>query len=475
MKARKPRWTTEMPPAKNREESMRIRTRKDLTFLVLGLLAAAFPLEAVEARSPWTGAPEQKIMGLMTVWAEAKFNFPYFDRIPDVDWDAKAGEFISRALSAEGLEAYYDVLMEFAALLKDGHTRVLPPWMLAKPGHDIPPLELQALGGGFYVARTGDTEEIRTQGIRPGLQVLEIEEIPARTYLNERVLRFGRWGSPQADEALGLMGVLSGPKDSRVTLKVQGPDGPARLVSLNRNSADRDGRPFVWRFMRWYMFDPLIETRMIEPGICYIRISNFGSKAAEEFLKVFDGLDFSGLKGIILDLRHNPGGDSDQAYAVIGCLTDRPLQGSKWKSLCYVPAFRSWGQPTGWKEDGPAVIEPRAGRRFSGPLAVLTGPGTFSAAEDFLVPLQYAKRAVLVGEKTAGSTGNPIRVPLPGGGTFMVVSKRDTFPDGREFVGIGIQPDVEVHPTPKDLLEGTDSVLGKAVDVIKNWGFYRRQ
>jgi len=45
------------------------------------------------------------------------------------------------------------------------------------------------------------------------------------------------------------------------------------------------------------------------------------------------------------------------------------------------------------------------------------------------------------------------------------------FPDGREFVGIGIQPDVEVHPTQKDLLKGTDPVLQKGIDVIRNWVF----
>jgi carboxyl-terminal processing protease len=88
------------------------------------------------------------------------------------------------------------------------------------------------------------------------------------------------------------------------------------------------------------------------------------------------------------------------------------------------------------------------------------------------VPLQYSQRAVLVGEKTAGSTGNPISVPLPGGGTFMVVSKRELFPDGREFVGIGISPDVPVHLTQQDLLQGTDPVLNKGIDVIRNWAVY---
>jgi hypothetical protein len=56
----------------------------------------------------------------------------------------------------------------------------------------------------------------------------------------------------------------------------------------------------------------------------------------------------------------------------------------------------------------------------------------------------------------------------------MVVSKRNMFPDGREFVGIGISPDVEVHPTQKDLLKGTDPVLQKGIDVIRNWALYHK-
>jgi len=326
------------------------------------------------------------------------------------------------------------------------------------------------------VARTGDTEEIRRQKIFPGLEVLEIgEQIPVRTYLKENVLRFNSNGTPQADETIGLIGILSGPKGSQVPLKVKDPDGTVRELSLTRNSTEKNGAVFQWRSVRWYMFDPLIETRMVDPDICYIRVSNFGSgKVVEEFQKVFDRLDLSRIKGILLDVRYNMGGSSNHAYSIVSFLTELPLKASKWKSFSYVPAHRSWGRPTGWLEGGPSVIEPRNGSRYRGPLAVLTGPGTYSAAEDFLVPLKYAKRAMLVGEKTAGSTGNPISVNLPGGGIFMVVSKRDTFPDGQEFVGIGIQPDVEVHPTQQDLLKGTDPVLQKGIEVIRNWDSYRR-
>ena len=460
---------------------MRYKVLQKALFLPAIAMALGFFLpaqggqEANPSLGSWTGSVEQKLLGLMTIWSEAKFNFPYFDRIPDIDWDAKVQAYIPRVLSADSLDGYYEVLMEFAALLKDGHTRVIPPWMFVKPGSDHPPLELQAVEGNFFVARTGDSEEIRTQRIFPGLEVLGIGGVPVRTYLKENILRFNSWGTPQADESIGLIGILSGPKNSQLPLKVKDPDGTVRQVSLTRISTDKDGSTFLPRWVRWYMIDPPIETRMVRPDICYIRISNFGNdKVVEEFQIVFDRLDLLRIKGIILDVRYNPGGNSDHAYSIIGCLTDQPMKATKWKSLSYVPAHRSWGRPTGWLEGGPSVIEPRDGKRFSGPLVVLTGPGTFSAAEDFLVPLQYAKRAVLVGEKTAGSTGNPINIPLPGGGRFMVVSKRDMFPDGREFVGIGIQPDVEVHPTQKDLLQGTDPVLLQGIDVIMNWALYQK-
>ena len=141
---------------------------------------------------------------------------------------------------------------------------------------------------------------------------------------------------------------------------------------------------------------------------------------------------------------------------------------TRWKSFKYVPAYRSWGQKTGWEEHAPYGVTPREGKRYLGPLVVLTGKATFSSAEDFLAPLKQSGRAILVGQKTSGSTGNPIYVDLPGGGKFRVVSKRDVFADGTEFVGYGIAPDVPIAPTQKDLLEGRDVVLEKAIDVLKN-------
>jgi len=56
----------------------------------------------------------------MTIWSEAKYNFPWFDKRPGLDWDAKVQEYIPRVIAAQDIESYYRVLTEFAVLLQDG-------------------------------------------------------------------------------------------------------------------------------------------------------------------------------------------------------------------------------------------------------------------------------------------------------------------------------------------------------------------
>ncbi len=100
---------------------------------------------------------------------------------------------------------------------------------------------------------------------------------------------------------------------------------------------------------------------------------------------------------------------------------------------------------------------------------MLIGPETNSAAEDFVVPLHAAGRATIVGQKSRGSTGQPLQFSfLDGKIRGRVCTKRDTYPDGREFVGVGIIPDVEVNPSPADIIAGRDVILEKGIDILKS-------
>ena len=61
----------------------------------------------------------------------------------------------------------------------------------------------------------------------------------------------------------------------------------------------------------------------------------------------------------------------------------------------------------------------------------------------------------------------PLQITLPGGGGARICTKRDTFPDGTDFVGVGVIPDVEIHPTAADIAAGRDRVFEEGVATLK--------
>ena len=456
-----------------------IRFSTVLTVAWISLAGSALAQDQSQRQEEaWTGSVEQKVWGLMTVWSTAKYNFPFFDQRPGLNWDEKAREYLPRAIAAPDMAAYYDVLCELAALLKDGHTAVNRPGGPFDPSQDWPPLEVQVIDGKYIVARLEETAEMRRNKIEPGLEILAVDGVPVDEYFHDRVVRYESRGTRQADEAIGIIKLLVGPRGSAVELKVRDMKGRERTLSLTRNSTAKSGRPFFPRLLEWYLNESApIETRDLGGGIVYMRIANFGSEQVDtEFLKAFDSIAWPTVKGVMLDVRFNPGGDDTYAFPLISCFFDAPVRSFLWKSPRYVPAKKSWGSEPEWEQGscGPEFIEPRRGNRYLGPLVILTGPATYSTAEDFLIPFDFSKRAVLVGGITSGSTGNPLRVSLPGGGNFRVVTLRTLYPDGREWVGAGIKPQVEVYPTRLDIQRGGDPALRKAVEVLKNWDRYRR-
>ncbi len=445
-----------------------------LTLLVFVSLTAGLPSWADLAQSEGgidNGlihlTENEKTWGLMQIWAETKFNFAYFDQIPDLEWDKEVQGAIPKVLSAKSQVEYYQVLRELVAKLDDGHTFVMPPEVF-NGVNDNPAVEIQMVEGKAVLTRVGDTEEIRNASLTPGMELLTIGDgIPVWEYFGENVARYFQGGTEQWSKAAGLFFLLNGPKDSTVDLVFGDFEGTSKKVELTRSSTNSDGSPFVHSLFGYEM--PL-EHRIIGDGVVYIRLPSFVTdKIVDQFNEAFDSLELSLVRGMVIDVRLNSGGSSDNAYRIISKLIDGEVESSGWKTRKYLPAHRAWGEPEEWFEEEPGTIRPSEGTSYTGPLVVLVGPHTASAAEDFIVALDYSNRALLIGSRTAGTTGNPLIVPLPGGGFFSVCTKRDSYPDGREFVGIGIDPDIGVEPTQLDLLQGRDLALEKAIEAISSW------
>ncbi|MFH1313631.1 MAG: S41 family peptidase [Candidatus Eisenbacteria bacterium] len=420
-------------------------------------------------QNEWSGSVEQKLWGLMTIWSEARYAFPHFEMRPDLDWDEKVQEYIPRVLATPDMESYYRVLMEFAALLDDGHTAVIPPWGYFTPGYDTPPIEITVVEGKFVVARAGDTDEIAEQQIYPGLEILEIgEHEPIRTYFRNQVLRYYSQGSPHADDGMLVVYLLYGPKDEPIQLTVKDPEGTIRAVRLTRNSTTRDGTPFVYGFIQQSLFAEHLESAMLADEILYVNIPNFShDQIAIDFLDLLERVDLASLHGMILNVRQNMGGSSRVCNQIIASLIETPVSTTHWHYPQHIAAYRAWGLEEPLWATKHGTITPRDGKRYTGPLVILTSPVTNSSSEDFAIILQYAGRAVVVGQRTAGGAGNPLTVPLPGGGVFEVSTFKATHPDGTAYASLGIQPDIEVYPTLQDIITGSDRVLETGITAMK--------
>jgi carboxyl-terminal processing protease len=111
-----------------------------------------------------------------------------------------------------------------------------------------------------------------------------------------------------------------------------------------------------------------------------------------------------------------------------------------------------------------ATIRPRD-PAYTGRLFLLIDRGCTCACEDFVMPFKITSRAQLLGENTAGTFSFTTFTQFENGMMLNIPSVRHTFPDGSKFEGIGIAPDVEIHPTVQDLKAGKDVVLDRALKV----------
>ena len=164
-------------------------------------------------------------------------------------------------------------------------------------------------------------------------------------------------------------------------------------------------------------------------------------------------------KGLILDLRNNGGGNSGSSYDVAGRFISKTI-----------PGFKIIADKTGDNKESDlpisTYIEPR-NTPYLKPVVILVNAGSESATEDVLVGLQYSKRAVIVGETTNGSTGESIPIRLPSHGIAFICARECVFPNDKPYVGVGIIPNIIVHPTIAGIISGKDEILDKGIETIE--------
>ncbi|MCA6285156.1 S41 family peptidase [Phenylobacterium sp.] len=209
---------------------------------------------------------------------------------------------------------------------------------------------------------------------------------------------------------------------------MRGPPSEAVTLSIARDKTD----PFDVKIVR-----EVIKTRSalarMEADYGYLRVSAFNEKTTEEARTAFEDLRAKNprMKGLILDLRNNPGGLLDQAVGISDL-------------------FLETGEIVSQRGRNPRDIErynARTGDITGGlPIVVLINSGSASAAEIVAGALQDRKRAELVGLTSFGKGSVQTLIPLRGGadGAIKLTTARYYTPSGRSIQKTGIEPDLEV-------------------------------
>ncbi len=171
-----------------------------------------------------------------------------------------------------------------------------------------------------------------------------------------------------------------------------------------------------------------VKHRILEPGYGYLRITSFQSRTGEQMRKAIADIKKEGeLKGLILDLRNNPGGVLNAAVSVSDAFLDNGL-------IVYTD---------GRIEESKMRFEATPGDLLAGvPMVVLINSGSASASEIVSGALQDHKRAILMGQKSFGKGSVQTILPLSNGGAIKLTTARYYTPSGRSIQAEGIVPDI---------------------------------
>ena len=267
-------------------------------------------------------------------------------------------------------------------------------------------IEITVKGGVLTVVSPIEDTPAFKAGIKPGDMIFKIED----EFTKDMTL-------------VDAVKKMRGPKGSKINLSIK-----------------REGVPELIDFtlMRDTIRVQSVRSRVLESGYGYIRLAQFQERSDRDVQKALEKLaaEKGGLKGLVLDLRNNPGGLLTQAVRIADLFLDSGL-------IVYTEGrIESQKQKYFAQKDGSWM---------DFPLVVLVNGGSASASEIVAGALQDHKRAVVLGTKTFGKGSVQTILPLDDNSALRLTTARYFTPSGRSIQATGIVPDIVVDATqPQD-------------------------
>ncbi|MBK5251751.1 MAG: S41 family peptidase [Peptostreptococcaceae bacterium] len=324
---------------------------------------------------------------------------------------------------------FYDETNE-AALLEGAYKGILDsiddPYSVYYTSEDyefIKEINTSSYGGIGVVVTPGDDGKIlvispiedtpgERKGILPGDKIISVDEI--MVFANE------------IDNAVSR---IKGQPGETVILGIER-EGFEKLISVE--------------IEREKIVIKVAKSEIIEDDIGYLRLTMFDSKSYTEFKENLDSLKSQGIKGLIIDLRNNPGGDVDECVKI----ADELLGEQTIVEIDY--------------GDGEVDIETSdEAVKLDIPFVVLANENSASSSEILIGAVQDTESGIIIGETTFGKGVVQVLEPLADGSAVKLTIANYKTPEGRNIHKIGIKPDITVH-LPEEISYDSD---GNAIDV----------
>jgi len=447
------------------------------------LLFLLLPLCSFAQRNSLSKA--DKIYGLSKFWQEVNYNFVYLDKVDRPKWDSIYKALIITIPETKNDFEYYQELQKFCALLKDGHTNIFMPatkdFELMNTMFGNYRFFIENIEGKAIITRVNLSKK---DEIPLGSEIIEVNGKTTANYIAENVAPYISSSTDYVLNDWSRSKLLQGLGGQAYVVKIKKPKGEVITLNLtHKRTEEKETYPAIETEAK------LLDFKWYPNGVAYLALNSFGdAKINELFLEKLPELYKA--KSVIIDLRNNGGGSTGIGTEILKYFTtDTLLYGSRNSTRQNTSAFKAWGYYTkakdtvnnSWNKKALDTYEDKYvyqfdynplrikldAKRIVVPTAILMGHNTASAAEDFLIHADNQKHIKKIGRHSFGSTGQPFLFELPGGAMARVCTKKDTYPDGREFVGYGIKPDIEVVPTLNDYLQNRDVTLARALNYLE--------
>lgn len=255
------------------------------------------------------------------------------------------------------------------------------------------------------------------------------------------------------DEIVEIDGeeIKPGATPDSIELKLRGEIGTKVKLTLHRLG---ESEAIKVELERKDINIPTVQYRMLENSpYAYIQVTLESADTSKEFERALDDLKSKNPKGVVLDLRNNPGGlFPDPALDIVGeFLPNAPV---------VIEKHRDGTQQT--------YNARSAAKMRDIPFVVLVNGGTASAAEIMAGALQDSGKTTLIGEKTFGKGSVQGIYPLQDKSVLHVTTAKWLTPKGNEIEGVGLKPNIQIPLTPEDTAKGVDPQLDRAIAYLTN-------